>query len=170
MANSIASYLNGLTESDARAALVKCCGSRAWVQGMLSQRPYQADADLAKTATEVWWSLSPESWLEAFAAHPVIGDAKSLREKHAETTDWAASEQAGVSDAANSTLRRLAEANEEYRDKFGYIFIVCATGKTAEEMLAILEERLVNNPAIELPLAAAEQLQITQLRLQKLIA
>jgi OHCU decarboxylase len=166
---SIAQSLNVLTEPDAKAGLVKCCASRGWVAGMLARRPFASDGDLAIAAMDVWWSLSPEAWLEAFAAHPMIGDLDSLRAKFAETKKWASSEQAGVQEASDETLRRLAEANLEYRDKFGYIFIVCATGKTADEMLAILEERLVNNPAIELPLAAAEQLKITQLRLQKLV-
>ena len=170
MANSVASFLNGLSDVSARAALAKCCASRAWVAGMLARRPFKLDDDMASVTTEVWWSLSPESWLEAFAAHPQIGDVESLRATYADTKDWAGSEQSGVESAGETTLHRLAEANEEYRDKFGYVFIIFATGKTAEEMLAILEERLENSPAIELPLAAAEQLKITQLRLQKLIA
>lgn len=168
-AKSAAGFLNGLTGDESRAALAKCCASRAWVAGMLAKRPFESDDELVSMATSVWWSLSPESWLEAFAAHPMIGDLEGLRAKYANTKDWTGSEQAGVKVADESTLRRLAEANEEYRDKFGYIFIVCASGKTAEEMLAMLEERLTNNPAIELPLAAAEQLKITQLRLQKLV-
>ena len=147
---------------------MKCCASRGWVLGMLEKRPFASDAALKSFATDVWWSLSPEEWLQAFAAHPMIGDFENLRSKFAATREWAGNEQAGVQNSDEGTLRRLADANREYREKFGYIFIVCATGKTADEMLAILEERLQNNPAIELPIAAAEQLKITLLRLQKL--
>lgn len=165
-----AAYLNELAEDDANKALTKCCASRAWVAGMLGRIPFQSDPELAEIAAQVWWSLSPESWLEAFAAHPTIGDIDSLKAKFADSKQWASQEQAGVAAGGEATLRALAAANRDYREKFGYLFIVCATGKTAEEMLAILTERLANNPAIELPLAAAEQLKITQLRLQKLSA
>lgn len=165
---SISEVLNELSPAAANEALGKCCGSRGWVLAMVEKRPFASDAALKSSATELWWSLSPEEWLQAFAAHSMIGDVESLRTKFAATKDWAGNEQAGVQNADEGTLRRLADANREYRDKFGYIFIICATGKTAEEMLAILEERLRNNPAIELPIAAAEQLKITLLRLQKL--
>ncbi|MEX2171102.1 MAG: 2-oxo-4-hydroxy-4-carboxy-5-ureidoimidazoline decarboxylase [Pirellulales bacterium] len=165
---SIAQTINELSQSAANDALARCCASRAWVAGMLAKRPFNSDGELSALATKLWWSLSPEAWLEAFAAHPMIGDAASLRERFANTSDWTSSEQAGISDADEKTLHRLADANRQYREKFGYIFIVSATSKTAVEMLAILEERLAHNPAIELPLAAAEQLKITHLRLQKL--
>ena len=165
---SIAHFLNELPEAAASAALSKCCASRAWVVGMLAKRPFDSDGELSALATKLWWSLSPEAWIEAFAAHPMIGDAASLRGRFANTSDWTSNEQAGISEADEKTRHRLADANRQYREKFGYIFIVSATGKTAVEMLAILEERLAHNPAIELPLAAAEQLEITHLRLQKL--
>lgn len=107
-------------------------------------------------------------WLEALAAHPRIGDLHSLREKFASTADWASGEQAGVAGAGDDLIRALADGNRDYEAKFGYIFIVCATGKTAAEMLAILRERLLNGPGAELRIAAAEQAEIMRLRLEKL--
>jgi OHCU decarboxylase len=106
--------------------------------------------------------------LAAFAAHPRIGDVDSLRTKFAHTKTWASGEQAGVDAASEDTLIRLADGNDAYFDRFGYIFIVCATGKSADQMLALLEARLPNDAVTELPIAAAEQRKITQLRLQKL--
>ena len=166
----IVKSLNGLTISAAQEGLAKCCAARGWVSEMLSRRPFASDDDLLAAAKEVWWSLSPESWVEAFAAHPSIGDLKTLREKFANTQKWAAHEQAGVQAASEETLQCLAVENRKYLDKFGYQFIICATGKTADEILAALERRLANNAAIELPIAAAEQLNITRLRLQKLFS
>lgn len=106
----------------------------------------------------------------SLAAHPKIGEVESLRAKFGNTPSWASGEQAGLAGAAETTLLRLAQLNREYEAKFGYIFIVCATGKSADEMLAILESRLPHDPQTELHLAAAEQLKITQLRLQKLVS
>ena len=146
-----------LTES----SLLACCGSRKWVAGMLARLPF-ADAGAAlAAAAQVWWSLAPADWREAFAAHPRIGEKSADRQ--------ASREQSGVQSAGAATLARMAEANREYEQRFGYIYIVCATGKSADEMLAILESRLGADPDSELRTAAAEQLKITRIRLQKLL-
>jgi OHCU decarboxylase len=157
-----------LNAADAREALTTCCASRAWVEGMLAERPFEDDEDVVDAAYEVGESLTDEDWLEAFAAHPVIGDMESLRQKYAATKLLAAGEQAGVAGAHEATLSELAELNREYLRRFGFIFIVFATGKTAEQMLAILRTRIDNCREEELQTAAEEQMKITQLRLEKL--
>jgi 2-oxo-4-hydroxy-4-carboxy-5-ureidoimidazoline decarboxylase len=118
----------------------------------------------------VWERLERVDRLEAFAAHPKIGDLEGLRLKYATTADWASGEQSGVAGASEQTLRALAEGNREYEARFGYLFIVCASGKTADEMLGLLRSRLRNDPAAEQSVASAEQALITRLRLRKLLA
>jgi len=167
---SIGEYLNQLDPDPLRAALAKCCASERWIDRMIVERPFTVNNRLLlRDAAVVWWAMDREDWLEAFAAHPKIGDVESLRAKFAGTRTWAGSEQSGVTGASETTLSRLAELNREYEARFGYIFIVFATGKSADEMLAILESRLSNDPQTELQIAAAEQLKITQLRLRKLV-
>lgn len=153
-------FLNALPAEQAHAALERCCGSTRWVEGMLARRPYASTAELRADADEVWWSLGPEDFLEAFAAHPRIGVRT--------TTDaWAREEQASVGQAGAELRAALAEANDRYVRRFGFIFIVFASGKSASEMLGLLEARLPNEPARELTIAAGEQAKITQLRLEK---
>jgi OHCU decarboxylase len=164
----VAEQLNQLDESAAMQALSKCCASPAWVVQMLARRPFVSDEAVAAAATEIWWSLARDQWLAAFAAHPKIGDPASLRAKYANTSHWANNEQAGMAAAAEQTLTELADYNQRYELRFGFIFIVCATGKTAAEMLSLLKERIDNDVPTELRIAAAEQLQITLLRLNKL--
>ena len=159
---------NALCDADARAALLSCCGSRRWADAMLARRPFASMADLLAAADAVWAGLDRADWLEAFAAHPRIGDLGGLRKKFAATAHWSAGEQAGVAGAGEDVLRELAEGNRRYEERFGHIFIVCATGKTAAEMLRLLRARLPNEPAAELAVAAAEQAKITRLRLEKL--
>ncbi len=149
--------------------LTKCCGSSAWVQRMLPFIPADDMVELLEDAEEQWWKCSEDDWKEAFAHHPKIGDTDSLKKKFADTAQWAAGEQAGVNTAMEETIRALAEGNKKYEEKFGYIFIICATGKSAEEMLAQLNQRLQNNPEVEIEIAADEQNKITQLRLEKLL-
>jgi allantoinase len=151
-----------------RSNLLKCCASSRWVGVILAARPFADDAALLEAAARYWWELDRDDWLEAFAAHPKIGDIDSLRAKFANTRQWAGGEQAGVAEASEVVLQRLAKLNDEYEKKFGYIFIVCATGRSADEMLAILESRLPNDADTEIKIAAGEQLKITELRLQKL--
>lgn len=165
----LADYLNRLPDEQCRTALEKCCASAAWVDGMLNRRPFENDQKIASLAKETWNSLRRDDWLEAFAAHPRIGDVDSLRAKFTNTEEWADREQSGVAGASEDTLRWLEAGNRAYEAKFGYIFIVFATGKSADQMLAILERRLENPPEVEWKTAAAEQLKITQLRLRKLI-
>jgi len=162
--------LNRLSDSDARAAFERCCGARAWVERMCAGRPYADRAALDLEAERVARDLSAADWREAFGHHPRIGDVASLRERFAGTAHWAAAEQRGAAVAAEATLAALARANREYEEKFGHIFIVCATGKNADEMLALLEARMNNDPATELVVAAGEQMKITRLRLEKLLA
>ena len=118
---------------------------------------------------EMWSTLEREDWLEAFRSHPKIGEKKAAAEVSSQSTQWSGQEQAGVQTAEQKTLDELARLNREYEEKFGFIFIVCATCKSAGEMLDILRERLRNDIETELPIAAAEQAKITELRLKKLV-
>jgi 2-oxo-4-hydroxy-4-carboxy-5-ureidoimidazoline decarboxylase len=160
--------INAWTEDEATAAFRRCCGSTRWSERMTRLRPFGSEASLFGAAASVWWDLTSADWLEAFAAHPRIGDRDAMRAKFAATVAWSASEQAGVVGAPEEVLDALADANDRYHERFGYIFIVCATGKTAEEMLALIRERLSNHPEVEIQTAAAEQAKITRIRLEKL--
>jgi 2-oxo-4-hydroxy-4-carboxy-5-ureidoimidazoline decarboxylase len=160
---------NALTDSEAHDALALCCVSERWVDGVLAGRPYP-DAEALRTAADtVWRSLGKEDFLQAFEGHPKIGDVNSLKARYAASGKLAAHEQSGVAAADDAVIQRLAAGNASYEEKFGYIFIVCASGKTAEEMCAILEHRLANNPERELGIAAEEQRKILQIRLEKLL-
>ncbi len=166
--------LNSLAANEAEAEFGKCCGSTNWARCMAAECPFANSNELATIADRIWWSLEPEDWLEAFASHPKIGENKAARATAAEALNyppenWAAQEQSGAQNAAEETVRSLAKLNREYEEKFGYIYIVCATGKSSEEMLAILRERLPNDAETELRIAAREQSRITKLRLGKLI-
>ena len=168
MASSLnCEQLNTVSEETLREALMRCCGSTQWVEEMIQARPYRDWTTLVDIAEEIWYDLEEEDWLEAFSCHPKIGDTESLRQKFAQTADWCEGEQSGVEGASEETIQSLARLNQEYETKFGFIFIVCATGKTAEEMLQLLEERLPNNRPTEMGIAAIEQMKITTLRLQK---
>jgi len=161
--------LNRLDEVAARQALERCCGSSRWVAGMLAARPFSSQTALLQCAEEVWSHCHASDFLEAFSHHPEIGaDLDELRRRFAGTAQLSEAEQAKVAGASEATLLALRQHNRTYRERFGYSFIVCATGKTAEEMLAILESRLSAPPDAELALAAAEQAKITRLRLEKL--
>ena len=163
--------LNQLPESDLADALRKCCGSTTWVDNMLAIFPVADEKTLMEGANNVWNKLSEFDWREAFTHHPKIGgDVAALREKFASTSTWAEGEQAAVRQASQVILEALAAGNAEYEQKFGYIFIVCATGKSAEEMLALLQARLPNKPEDELKIAGGEQDKITHIRLEKLLA
>ncbi len=155
-----AERLNVLSEGAARTALARCCSARRWVDAMLAARPFAGDAALFDAAERAWWGLEREDWLEAFAGHPRIGersdDARAQRE------------QAGAQRAGPVTLAALARENRDYERRFGHVYLICATGKGAEEMLRALQARLANDPATELRIAAAEQAKITRLRLERL--
>ena len=157
-----------LSEAQKKELLHTCCGSATWVDKMLTVFPVNDLVELLEDADEKWDECQKEDWLEAFDHHPQIGDTNSMKEKYYATADWAQVEQAGASKASKELSNSLGEANELYQEKFGFIFIVFATGKSGDEMLSILQERLKNNREDEVKMAAAEQIRITKNRLEKL--
>jgi OHCU decarboxylase len=173
---------NALPAGEAEARLSSCCASSEWTRRMAAARPFGSFRELADEADRVWRSLSREDWLEAFAAHPPIGAAGTgpaglhpppNSEKDAGGERFRAlsrEEQGGTRGASPETLANLADANRDYEERFGHIFIVCASGRNAAEMLALAEKRLGNDRATELAIAAEEQRKITRLRLEKLLA
>jgi 5-hydroxyisourate hydrolase / 2-oxo-4-hydroxy-4-carboxy-5-ureidoimidazoline decarboxylase len=155
---------NKLNKTEKTKLLLSCCGSSAWVDLMVKQFPFISEIDLIETATDMWYNqCSSLDWLESFTHHPKIGDLKSLTKK------FAGKEQASVAAATKKIIAALADANAAYEAKFGFIFIVCATGKSATEILRLLEDRLSNSIGEELHIAMGEQMKITMLRFQKLI-
>ena len=160
--------LDTASAEEARALLTSCCGSTRWVDQMITRRPFRRQSALLAIAADEWNGLTPSDWLEAFSHHPKIGDRESLRSRYPATHDLSEREQAGVSEASDAMLDALAEGNLQYEARFGYIFIVCATGKTAEEMLTLLYQRLPNDQDTELRIAAMEQQKITAIRLNGL--
>ena len=140
--------------------LRRCCSSTRWVDRMVAGVPYASDASLFAAAERVWWDLEQEDWLEAFRAHPRIGERGP--------DAWSRGEQAGVDAAAAETRRHLAQGNQAYERRFGHVYLVCATGRDATELLSDLGSRLRNDATSELRIAAAEQAKITRLRLEKL--
>jgi OHCU decarboxylase len=162
--------LDAMLPGQAADALLACCGSPAWAQRMVARRPFGTPEALLAAADAVWGELGRDEWLAAFRAHPEIGGAKAEAAQGASAQAWSAEEQAGARDAAASTREALAEANRAYRERFGHLYIVCATGRSAEEMLALCRARLGNDPQRELEVAGEEQRKITRLRLEKLLA
>ena len=162
-------WLNSLTDEEATKELLQCCGSKRWASATATGRPYDTLEILLATADDIWWSLNPNDWIEAFRSHPKIGEKKAADKVSAQSQQWSGQEQSGVANASNITIDSLAALNREYEQKFGFIFIICATGKTSDEIVAALRERLQHDPAAELPIAAAEQSKITALRLKKLL-
>jgi OHCU decarboxylase len=161
--------LNSLSPAQAEAEFLKCCGSTRWAQAMTAIRPFKSIDDLLAKADSVWWSLDQEDWLEAFRSHPKIGEKKAAAAQSEQAQSWSAQEQSATSGAATEVMRALAEGNREYEQRFGFIYIVCATGKSSEELLNILNTRLENDAEIELRNAAEEQRKITRLRLENLL-
>jgi 2-oxo-4-hydroxy-4-carboxy-5-ureidoimidazoline decarboxylase len=153
---------------EARELLQACCGSRRWVEGMLARRPFGTEDRLVSSAREVWFALSNADWRDAFTHHPKIGDREALRRRFAATRHLSEREQAGVDTASDDVLMALAKANRDYEHAFGHIFIVCATGLSADEILRLLRERMENDPHIEIRIAAEEQAKITNLRLRQI--
>lgn len=162
--------LNSVSPSQAEEEFLKCCGSKNWAQQLASARPFANHNELIAEAERVWWSLDSADWLEAFRSHPKIGEKQAAAPTALEARQWSEDEQSGIRDSAQQTLDALAKLNQTYEEKFGYIFIVCASGKNSEEMLGLLRDRLKNNAAEELRIAAGEQAKITELRLRKLLA
>ena len=162
--------LNALPADDAERELRTCCGSREWARRMTAARPFRDAAELLERADAIWWALDEADWREAFRSHPKIGEKKAEAGQTTREQAWSAGEQSGMQSAADATRQALAEGNAAYEARFGYIYIVCATGRTADEMLALLQSRLRNDPQTEIRVAAEEQRRITRIRLEKLLA
>jgi OHCU decarboxylase len=161
--------LNELPASEAETEFLKCCGSRKWASAMVNARPFAGAQAIFDEADTLFGLLSDEDWLEAFRAHPKIGEKKAAAAQSDTAQKWSAHEQSQTANAAAGVMAALAEGNREYEQRFGFIFIVCASGKSAEEMLELLNRRIENSAAAELQIAAEEQRKITQLRLEKLL-
>jgi 2-oxo-4-hydroxy-4-carboxy-5-ureidoimidazoline decarboxylase len=162
-------WLNGLPYEQARDEFMRCCGSSRWADGMARARPFKNAAAVYAEAGWLWSQTGPDDWQEAISHHPRIGDVSKLRERFKATGAWSEQEQKGVQGAGDEVLHALADANREYEARFGFIFLICATGKSAQEILEHVKDRLNNPPALELRIAAGEQAQITRLRLEKLL-
>ena len=161
--------LNTAAEPEARQWLLQCCASETWVSRLLERRPFSGAEELREAADRAWRGLTEKDYLQAFAGHPKIGDLNSLRARYAGTREFAAGEQSGVEGASDELIEELQRENRAYQEKFGFIFIVCATGKSAGEMLELLQQRLPNSREIELDNAVQEQRKIFLLRLEKLL-
>jgi allantoicase len=162
--------LNQVSNAEAHQALLDCCGAKEWVARMLARRPFQSADHLLGTADQIWSELDSSAWLEAFRHHPPIGGKKAREKQSVKARRWSEGEQSLVQKASAETLSALAEANREYQAKFKHIFLICASGKSSEEILESLRQRLGNDSDTELGIAAEEQRKITRLRLQKLVA
>lgn len=164
--------LNTLNQQDnqnLQQTLLQCCHSQAWAKRMLTCRPFHNREALYTAAKQCWEHLTETDYLEAFSAHPKIGDINSLKKKYQATAALSEQEQSGVETASDETLQNLAAGNQRYENRFGFIFIVCATGKSAQEMLELLHMRLQHNREQEIVIAAQEQLKITLIRLEQLL-
>lgn len=159
---------NALDMAEARKELQNCCASAAWVECMINLRPFPHFGAVIQYADVFWAKTNSHDWLEAFDGHPRIGDPASLKAKYAATSATANEEQSGVLGAPKKVIDELAKLNAAYEEKFDFTFIVCATGKSAAEMLEILQSRMANTHDEELKCAAKEQSRIMRLRLEKL--
>ena len=164
------SQLNQLSLKELEPELHKCCGSTTWVNNMAAIFPVRSMDYLLNQSDNIWEDCTEEDAREAFSNHPKIGDLSQLKEKFEATSEWAAGEQEGVQHTTTQVLEALAESNQEYETKFGFIFIVCASGMLAEEMLSLLKLRLLNSREDEISIAMEEQNKITRLRLKKLVS
>jgi 2-oxo-4-hydroxy-4-carboxy-5-ureidoimidazoline decarboxylase len=165
--NSILARWHALTPEEAMAEVLSCCGSPGWARKLTAMRPFVNEQKLFAAADDCWKSLPPSDWLEAFRSHPRIGEQHSQNKTTATSAAWSKSEQSQMKDADAAILMRMREGHREYEERFGRIFIVCASGKKPAELLRILEHRLNNDPAQELLESAAQQQQIMQLRLRR---
>jgi 2-oxo-4-hydroxy-4-carboxy-5-ureidoimidazoline decarboxylase len=158
---------NVLPQEAAVKQILPCCGSQAWACEMAAQRPFQDEGALIAASDAVWRDLDESEWMEAFNSHPRIGESRALNPSALRSSAWAMQEQKEVADAGEAVKITLAEGNREYESKFGRIFIVCAMGKSAAELLETLRRRLQNDAGAELREAAEQQRQIIQIRLRK---
>lgn len=154
-----------MTPAEAMMAILPCNGSRAWAERMAAARPFHTAGELFAAADRIWWALPPHDWQQAFDSHPRIGEKLAVHATK-QSLEWSHGEQAAAL-PDEATKAALAEGNRLYEEKFGRIFIVCATGRAAAEMLTILDRRLKNDPDTELKETAEQQRQITQIRLRK---
>lgn len=164
--NSVLVKWNEADEASALEAMLACCAGRRWARAMAALRPFRSVETLSLTADEVWSTMQEADWMEAFAAHPRIGESAASLAK-TKAGEWSNQEQSSTAGAAGAILAQLAEGNVLYEQRFGFTYIVCATGKSAEEMLATLHRRLTNDRETELREAAEQQRQIMQIRLGK---
>jgi len=161
--------LNRLPAVQAEAEFLKCCGATRWAKAMTDARPFTRVESLLTKSDEVWQVLGEHDWLEAFRAHPKIGERKATGAQSQQASSWSAQEQAQAQEAADETKIAIAEGNTIYERRFGFIFIICASGKSADEILSSLNQRLQNDTGTELQIAAGEQQKIMRLRLEKLL-
>jgi allantoicase len=161
--------INRLPVEQARKALLDCCDSIAWADQMISQRPFAGDANLFESADKIWTHLGRKEWLRAIRHHPPIGSKRGKSKQSIVARQWSAGEQSVAQTSSPETLAILAAANQAYHATFGYVFLICATGKSGDEILQSLQQRLANNPEIELRVAAEEMRKIMRLRLEKLL-
>jgi OHCU decarboxylase len=164
--NAVLEVWNHTDEDAAMEAMLSCCGARRWAAGMVALRPIANIVALSEAADRVWAGMAEPDWMEAFACHPRIGERKADAASEKSKT-WSAQEQAGAGSASSNAMRELAEGNAQYEKQFGFTYIVCATGKSAEQMHAILKRRLGSDRRTELSEAAEQQRQIMQIRLGK---
>jgi 2-oxo-4-hydroxy-4-carboxy-5-ureidoimidazoline decarboxylase len=165
--NSILARWHELPPEEAAAEVLSCCGSPVWASKLAAMRPFANERSLFAAADECWQRLPPADWLEAFRSHPRLGEQHAQNKTTAKSAAWSKSEQSQMKDAGAAILMRMREGQREYEERFGRIFIVCASGEQPAELLRILEHRLNNDPAQELLESAAQQQQIMQLRLRK---
>lgn len=164
--NPVFSAWNFGDERSATEAMLACCGAQSWAEQMIALRPIASIAALSEAADRVWATMGEPDWMEAFSRHPRIGERKATAAPE-RSTSWSEQEQSGISNGTQNVMRELAEGNAEYEERFGFTYIVCATGKSADEMLAILKRRLANDRVAELKEAVEQQRQILQIRLGK---
>jgi allantoicase len=160
---------NRLPRQRALRALLDCCGSKKWSQQMAACRPFAGESELFEAADKTWSALAREDWLEAFLHHPPIGETRATARPSATASRWSAKEQSSAQKAAPEVLEALAAQNRAYVEKFGFVFLICATGKSSDEILNAFRQRLPDDPDTELHVAAEEQRKITRLRLEKLL-
>ena len=165
--NATLAAWNAASATEAQNAMLACCGAKRWVDAMVALRPIANVFALSEAADRVWATMQEADWLEAFACHPRIGERKVSAHAGAQSAAWSRTEQAQTDSASESVLDEIAVGNRRYEELFGFTYIVCATGKSAEEMLAILKRRLESTREIELREAAEQQRQIMQIRLGK---
>lgn len=166
--NHLLEEWNVLPADSAVNLALSFCGSREWARRLSERRPYSSEEQLFTAADEIWSSLNPEDWSEAFQCHPRIGE--SARGMHDRSAEWSQEEQSGAQQGSPEVLAEIAAHNEEYEKRHGFTYIVCASGKTADELLALLKQRISNSTLDEIREAAEQQRQITRIRLDKWLA